>query len=204
MLKRGLFYILRFFIVLGVGAGIWIVGLILFTHLIPSTSPDNDIVTDGIVVFTGGDNRLQEALSLYERHQAKYLLISGVNPESTFKDKISKMPLKSQISIGYAQDTIENAKETASWARANHLKSLRLITSNYHIPRSLFELHRLIPEVQIFSHGIVGENFLKQKWWLNSTTLKLVIQEYNKFLFALIRRPFEDLRDFIEGKEKPR
>jgi uncharacterized SAM-binding protein YcdF (DUF218 family) len=203
MLRRSLLSSLKFLIALSLGAGLWLMGLIFFTHLIPFNSQDNDLFTDGIVVFTGGEARLQEALSLFERHKAKYLLVSGVNPESTFKDKIAKMPLKNQITIGYASDTIENAKETATWARANHLKSLRLITSNYHVPRSLFELRRLLPQVQIFSHAVVGESFLKPKWWLDPPTLILVIQEYNKFLFALLRRPFEDLQDFFDNGAQP-
>lgn len=201
MLRKSFLSTLKFFIILSLGVGLWLMGLIFFTHLIPFSGQDNDFFTDGIVVFTGGEARLQEAVSLFEQHKAKYLLVSGVNPESTFKDKIAKMPLKSQITIGYASDTIENAKETAQWARVNHLKSLRLITSNYHVPRSLFELRHLLPQVQIFPHGVVSESFLRPKWWLNPPTLVLVVQEYNKFLFALLRRPFEDLQDFFNNGE---
>ena len=113
------------------------------------------------------------------------------------------MSERSHITLGYdALDTVGNAEETAAWAYKHQIKTLRLITSNYHMPRSLFELHHLLPQVQILPHPVVGDNFLKPKWWFEGETLYLVVQEYNKFLFALIRRPFEDLQGFLLAREK--
>ena len=137
-------------------------------------------------------------LSLFQQKKGKYLLISGVNPDSTFPKTVAQMPFKSQITLGYeALDTLGNAEETAAWVNANHIQTLRLITSNYHMTRSLFELRRLLPEVQILSHAVVGKSFLKPKWWLHPPTVTLVIQEYNKFLFALLCRPFGTYKRFL-------
>ncbi|MBI2707669.1 MAG: YdcF family protein [Proteobacteria bacterium] len=203
MLKQSVLYSLRLLMVAAVGGSLWLAGLVLFTRLIPSSPEDTTTSTDGIVIFTGGETRLQVALSLFEQKKGKYLLISGVNPESSLSKTVDQMPFKSQVTLGYeALDTLGNAEETAAWAEANRIRTLRLITSNYHMPRSLFELRRLLPEVQILSHAVVGKSFLKPKWWIHPATLSLVIQEYNKFLFALLRRPLEDMQEFFTAREK--
>lgn len=195
-------YSLRLLSIAALGGGLWLTGLILFTSIIPSAPLDSTRATDGIVIFTGGPTRLGVALELFQQHRAQYLLISGVNPESTLNEIVGKQADKSQITLGYdALDTIGNAEETAAWVSAHHIKTLRLITSNYHMPRSLFELRYLLPTVKIIPHPVVGKGFLKSKWWLDPSTLHLVIQEYNKFLFALIRRPIQDIQKRLIPRE---
>lgn len=186
-----------------IGGSLWFIGLILFTRLIPSSPQDVTYATDGIVIFTGGETRLKVALALFEEKKGKYLLISGVNPESTLSKTVDQMPYKNQITLGYnALDTLGNAEETAQWAHVHSIKNLRLITSNYHMPRSLFELRHLLPDVRIIPHPVVGKSFLKEKWWLESETLLRVVEEYNKFIFALLRRTLEDLQMFLSFGDK--
>jgi len=196
-------YSLRLLTVLAIGGGLWCVGLILFTGIIPSAPPLTINPTDGIAIFTGGKTRLEVALDLFQQQKSQYLLISGVNPESTLPQTIEQIHNHSQITLGYsALDTYGNAEETARWADQHQLKTLRLITSNYHMPRSLFELRFLLPTVDIIPHPVVGKSFLKPKWWLDPSALSLVIQEYNKFLFALVRRPIQDLRQVLTFQEQ--
>lgn len=203
MLGRFLLYSLRLLIVVAIGGGAWLTGLILFTHIIPSAPLDATSTTDGIVIFTGGKTRLNVALELFQQKKASYLLISGVNPESTLPQTVNQMADKSQITLGYnALNTLGNAEETAAWVGTHHIKTLRLITSNYHMPRSLFELRYLLPTIKIIPHPVVGKSFLKSKWWLDPPTLHLVIQEYNKFLFALIRRLIKDVQATLVPKEQ--
>jgi uncharacterized SAM-binding protein YcdF (DUF218 family) len=203
MLRLLCFYSLKFLVLAGMGGTLWLVGLILFTRIIPSSPQDGASPADGIVIFTGGETRLKVALSLFEQKKGKYLLVSGVNPHSTLSEVVAQNPLRSHITLGYAaRDTLGNAEETTAWVRDHNIKSLRLITSNYHMPRSLLELRHLLPEVRIFPHPVVGKSFLQPKWWLDPSTLRLVIHEYNKFLFALIRRPFEDFQGLLRRKEK--
>ena len=203
MLGHLVLYSLRLLIVIAIGGSLWFVGLILFTGIIPSAPPMTIKATDGIAIFTGGKTRLEVALDLYQQKKGQYLLISGVNPESTLPQTIGQIPNHSQITLDYnALDTHGNAEETARWVDQHHIKTLRLITSNYHMPRSLFELSYLLPAVEIIPHPVVGKSFLKPKWWLDPSALYLVIQEYNKFLFALVRRPIKDLREIITRQEQ--
>lgn len=203
MLKGILVYSLRLLFVAVIGGALWFTGLILFTQLIPSTLPNSTKSTDGIVIFTGGKTRLKVALDLFQQQKAKYLLISGVNPTSSLSQTIAQMPFKSHITLGYdALDTAGNAEETAAWVHTHYIKSLRLITSNYHMPRSLFELRHLLPMVEIVPHPVMKNSFLNPKWWLDPPTLYLVVQEYNKLLFSLLRRPFERVQNFLISQEK--
>jgi len=185
------------------GGLLWFIGLVLFTKMIPSLPHESLKSTDGIVIFTGGGTRLKEALILFEQKKGTYLLISGVNPESELSIQMNRESYNENVTLDCkALDTRGNAEETAKWVRHHHIKSLRLITSNYHMPRSLLELRPLLPEVIILPHPVVGESFLKAKWWLEAKTLRLVLQEYNKFLFALIRRTFLDIQSYFKTAEK--
>lgn len=177
---------------------LWFAGLVLFTRIIPSAPEQTDKTTQGIVIFTGGKMRLKEALTLFKQAKGNYLLISGVNPQTKFPDLLSGRIDERNITLDYkALDTKGNARETSKWVKKHSIKNFRLITSNYHMPRSLLEIRYLLPDVEIISHPVVGESFLEKKWWLNTNTLSLVIQEYHKFLFAFIRHPFQDLKHFI-------
>ena len=203
MIGHCVLYSLRLLVVIAIGSSLWLTGLILFTHIIPIAPLDTIRTTDGIAIFTGGDTRLKVALDLFQQKKGQYLLISGVNPESTLSQTIDQMADKSNVTLGYeALDTLGNAEETAAWVSTHHIQTLRLITSNYHMPRSLFELSYLLPTVEIIPHPVVGKSFLKSKWWLDFSTLYLVVQEYNKFLFALIRRPIKDLQEVLIHKEQ--
>ena len=138
----------------------WIIGLILFSRFISYSFQPSFIPTEGMVIFTGGKTRVQTALSLFEQRKSKYLLISGANPGSSLGDVVGSHANNPNITLGYAAtDTLGNAEETAVWARAHDIKTLRLITSNYHMPRSLFELRHLLPEVYIITESVVTNVF---------------------------------------------
>jgi uncharacterized SAM-binding protein YcdF (DUF218 family) len=60
------------------------------------------------------------------------------------------------VDLGYdAIDTVGNALETAKWVRAHNYRRVLVVTSNYHMPRSLLELHRIDPETQYVGYPIV-------------------------------------------------
>lgn len=203
MLKHVALYGLRCLMVLIIGGSLWSIGLVLFTRLIPSLPLDTTSSTEGIVIFTGGETRLKVALDLFEQKKGDYLLISGVNPDSKFSKLVDQMPFRLRITLGYdALDTIGNAEETAAWVKKYNIKTLRLITSNYHMPRSLFELRHVLPHVQILPHPVVRENFLSHNWWVDGPTLRIVMHEYNKYLFSLIRRTFENIQNLMSSQEK--
>jgi uncharacterized SAM-binding protein YcdF (DUF218 family) len=176
---------------------IWLGGLIYFTTLIPDSVADSTTATDGIVVLTGGSDRLREGLQLLADGKAKRLLISGVYREASLADLLQtgEQPagLSQQlkdccITIGYrAGNTLGNATETAEWAAANDIHSLRLVTADYHMPRSLLEFSHALPDTLIVPHPVFPAEVKSEEWWLWPGTANLVVSEYHKYLAALVR-----------------
>jgi uncharacterized SAM-binding protein YcdF (DUF218 family) len=188
----------RFGAVAGGLAAAWLAGLLWFAGTIPREPPlpgsaEAERHTDAIVVLTGGSERLQVGLDLLAAGRAGKLFVSGVYHSVDVRELLrlsSQKPhqLECCIVLGYAADnTVGNAAETAAWMRAEHFTSLRLVTANYHLRRSLLEFHMAIPEAEIISHPVVPANVRVADWWLWRRTTSLIVTEYNKYLVALGR-----------------
>ena len=86
-----------------------------------------------------------------------------------------------------AVDTVGNALETAKWVRAHNYRRVVVVTSNYHMPRSLLLFHAAMPDIIIIAHPVTPESVKLQSWWQRRGTANLLVTEYNKYLFALLR-----------------
>jgi uncharacterized SAM-binding protein YcdF (DUF218 family) len=180
---------------LGAVAGAWLAGLLWFSHAIPSRVADPDSVTDAIVVLTGGSERLEAGLALLADGKAKKLFVSGVYrgvdvAELLRVARVAPAHLACCIALGHAADsTFGNAMETAQWMASEKFHSLRLVTAAYHMPRSLFEFHRAMPGVTIVPNPVFPER-VKPDWWRWPGSAALILGEYHKYLFALLRVPY--------------
>ena len=179
------------------------VGVVLFAFLggfvIFASSINRYVVAaesgraDGIVVLTGGEHRLSEAARLLAEGRGKRLLISGANRMATREDLHRKSGLSPAlfeccVDIGYdALTTSGNALETKAWAADRGYTRLILVTSSYHMPRSLVELQRAMPEVALLPFPVVSRNFRTERWWLHGATARLLFTEYLKFLPSAAR-----------------
>lgn len=97
----------------------------------------------GVAVFTGGQNRIQTGFDiLHNFPNVKYVLISGVNPNSSREKLLSNfLPedggFAGSIQLDYdARTTYGNVLQTKLWAEDNKIDKLIIVTSNYHIPRA--------------------------------------------------------------------
>ncbi|MBY0461727.1 MAG: YdcF family protein [Alphaproteobacteria bacterium] len=167
--------------------GVWGLGFALFFTLLPTQPKDITTNTDAIVVLTGSKGRVQYGFTLMQKGLAKKLFISGVNPKVKMPELIELQKIKPdqlnlpQTHLGYnAQNTVQNASETAMWAKQEEVKSIRLVTANYHIWRSMIEFSKALPGVTIIPHP-VDEPI---QWTLKQ--FGLLLTEYNKFLWAWI------------------
>ena len=159
--------------------------------------------SDGIVVLTGGNNRLKQGIKLLINKKAKKLFISGVYRGN---DVLRLLAIQKQnpdevlccINIGYnATSTHGNAAETAEWVKNLGYKSIRLVTANYHMPRSLVLFRSAMPDIRIIPHPVYPSKFKYNKWWLSSRTINLVIGEYFKYIIANFTSVF-NVKKFIE------
>ena len=181
------------FALIGVVLAAWIWGLILFVDRIPNAVADEKRRTDAIIVLTGGTLRLEKGFELLSAKMAEKLLVSGVDKGVQMNEVLaaaglSSVDLKCCVTLGYmAEDTGSNAIESAVWIRTNKLSSIRLVTSSYHMPRSLLEFRATVPGVEIVPHPVFPEHVMVSEWWARPGTASLVIAEYNKYLLAATR-----------------
>ena len=167
------------------------VGFLVFAMTLPSAVSDPRTLTDAIVVLTGGSDRVETGFELLERGLARRLFISGVAREVQFSALLAAADRPEGhngccVVLGRdASDTLGNARETASWVRREHLRSLRLVTAQYHMPRSLLVFRRAMPEVTIIPHPVFPDRVRSDDWWLWPGTTRLLAQEYLKYLAAL-------------------
>ena len=90
------------------------------------------------------------------------------------------------IVIGHsASDTFGNARETAEWMHGEGYRSLRLVTSWYHMQRSLLEFGRAMPQAWIIPHPVYAHHVDPQRWWNRHGAPLLVLGEYDKYLITL-------------------
>ena len=165
-------------------------GFVVFVSRIPSEIKPI-VHADGVVALTGGDVRLMAAETLFESGKVgKRLLISGVHP-STTKSAIRKLVnggprFDCCADMGFqATNTRGNALEAADWAREHHFHSLVVVTSNYHMPRSLIEFADVMPNVKLMPYPVQQADVDPQAWWTNGHVLRVLQSEYIKYLGSL-------------------
>lgn len=146
--------------------------------------------TDGIVVLTGGSERVATALRLLAEGMAPRLLISGAHPEAGLADIAAAAGqdasgLAGRVAVGRAAATTRgNAVETAAWARTEPLRSLRVVTASYHMPRALLELRRALPGAELVPHPIVPAGLRAPGALRRPAVWGLLLGEYGRYLLA--------------------
>lgn len=172
---------------------LWLGGFVWFAGRVPAEVADADSTTDAIVVLTGGSLRVQSGLALLAAGKAKKLFVSGVY-HSTDVAALLKVSRQSPehvaccIVLGHeADNTLGNALETAQWMRQEGFHSLRLVTASYHMPRSLLEFARAMPDLRIVANPVFPERAIPEHGWAWPGAAFRLTSEYLKYLLALAR-----------------
>src|SRR5690606_38463816 len=162
-------------------------------HVSHLATPENPEKADAIIVLTGGTARLDAAMNLLETGKGQRLLISGVHPSATRRQlQIAtggdKALFLCCIDIDHAAlDTIGNAEESAKWVESHAYDTVILVTNNYHMPRSLLEMGRLLGNARLEPYPVVNSNLENGGWLTKPEALRVLFTEYNKYLLALAR-----------------
>jgi uncharacterized SAM-binding protein YcdF (DUF218 family) len=168
-------------------------GFVWFVSNIASDEVTLDIKADGIVALTGAAARIPDAIELLATERGKRLLITGVHRATSAKEIARITPLYSRyftccIDLDRsALNTFGNALETKRWAREHNFNSLIVVTSNWHMPRAMAELAHQLPDVILIPYPVISEKVKTEPWWSNADTARLLLGEYLKYLFALMR-----------------
>ncbi|MBP3546127.1 MAG: YdcF family protein [Alphaproteobacteria bacterium] len=169
---------------------LWFSGFVAFNHRINDFEIDDTQKADAIVVLTGGRNRLKEAVKLLNNKKADKMFVSGVFKDTSLKALQKRKDVEIINSENITLDkkstnTVENAIEASSWVKDNKIKSIYLVTSNYHMPRSMAEFNYRNPKLEIISYPVYSDKVSKE-WWKSWRTFTLLAGEYNKFLYVLL------------------
>jgi uncharacterized SAM-binding protein YcdF (DUF218 family) len=164
---------------------VWLLGFAAFILTLPEAAPITQ-KSDAIVVLTGGKGRIERGIAMLESGNGKRLLVSGVYPKVRPSELaiVQNAPLrlfKCCIDLGKeAIDTRSNAEEAAQWLMQNRFGSVRLITSDWHMPRARLEIEReLGSDVQIIPDAVE-----------TTPGLSTLFIEYHKFLARRISALF--------------
>lgn len=174
----------------------WLPGLAWFYQQVPVEGdyPEPEVQTDAIVVLTGGMGRVEHGLEQLRNGRSKVLLISGVDPEVRPEEMIAEYGIdtshpalandKARMVLDYGpRDTVGNARDTARWMDENGFHSLRLVTSGYHMPRSLLEFRHAMPGKNILpSPAFPQWDALENVVLVPRGSLRLILLEYHKYI----------------------
>jgi uncharacterized SAM-binding protein YcdF (DUF218 family) len=190
------------------GVILFMVGFALFaTHVSRLSTPEDPQAADAIIVLTGGQARLDAAVGLLRSGKGRRLLISGVNPSTTRKSLQSATGGDADLFSccvdldRAALDTIGNAEESAKWVRDHAYDRIILVTNNYHMPRSLLEMQRLLDRADLYPYPVVNTNIDNGGWMVRPEALRVLFTEYNKYLVALARGVLPSPRGLGAGTE---
>jgi uncharacterized SAM-binding protein YcdF (DUF218 family) len=175
---------------LGAAASAFAGGFLVFADQVTSAQPPRNPRADGIVALTGGPRRIDDAVALLGRGSAQRLLISGVHENTSAAALAGGRPeheilFRCCIDIGRrALDTRGNAAETGDWARQRGYNSLIVVTSAFHMPRSIAEIQRALPHVDLVPYPVQDEDRLLHSWPTQWRAFKLLFTEYVKYVAA--------------------
>jgi len=140
-----------------------------------------------IVVLTGGKGRIEKGMELLKEGKGKFLLISGVFQKEKVKNKYLFKDNKNlkECCIFFeekAKNTFQNASEVSNWLKEKRVEidSIQLITSYYHIPRSLIIFKKFFPDKLLITVPVSQFSFSKELFF----HIKLIFSEYFKIFYT--------------------
>ncbi|WP_166652533.1 YdcF family protein [Enterovirga rhinocerotis] len=172
--------------------GLFAGGFGVFVWSLDRSESEPAMAADAIVALTGGQGRVEDALQLLAQGWGTRLLITGVN-ERTSRDSILALSpalrgiVDCCVDLDYrARNTVDNAAEIRRWVEERGFRSLIVVTSYYHLPRTLAELNEALPGVRKIPHAVVGTR-TGEAWDATLARGRVILMEYMKFLAVSVR-----------------
>ena len=161
---------------------LYALGFVLFAVTLGKPAATDAPATDAAVVLTGAPGRIEHAVDVLRARKSARLLVDGVDPAVTKADLARRIPgssklLKCCVDLGSESvDTRSNAEEAQRWLSGRNYRSLRLITSDWHMRRALYEFHRALGK----RYRIVPDAVRTEPTFLT------LFGEYNKLLLRRV------------------
>lgn len=148
---------------------------------------------DAIIAVSGGDTaaRTQLAIDLYQNGWAPQLIFSGAaqdklgpsNAEVMRQQAIAQGVPESDVTVEkYSSNTSENAENTSDILTDLKIKNAIVVTSSYHMKRTVLEFRNRAPAVNFRSHPIGSDNQWSAWWWTTPNGWYLAVSEIAKIV----------------------
>ena len=187
----------------GVAAAAFLIGFVAFAASVMRYDRHAPADGDAVVVLTGGELRVREGFRIFTGGAGRRILISGVNRATSKLDLqrlsgVKPILFDCCVDVDYAaRDTVGNADETRTWLHTWGFRRLIVVTSNYHMPRSMLELKRALPGIELVPHAVISTNYSPEQWWRHPAAVKRVVTEYIKFWPSAVRYSASALRSKV-------
>jgi uncharacterized SAM-binding protein YcdF (DUF218 family) len=170
----------RFLLFLLITFFIWSSGFGYFMYYVNQYTNDNSTITDAIAVVTGGKSRVKTSVGLLKAGYAPLIFISGVESKTDLVNFLvnNNVNLDQVIYGTHASNTNENVTEISQFATNYDLKSIRLVTSYYHMPRALSLLKNILPKKVIVVPHVVT---------IEPLDYGILLTEYNKYIVTNVK-----------------
>lgn len=144
---------------------------------------------DNVVVLTGGKDRIRYVLEIIKNSRnfkPKNIFISGVHQKTNLGAILAANMNVENIEwcekVGRcrfilgkeARNTLENADEVDNWIRKNKVNKIVLVTSDYHMRRSVMVLKHKNPSIEIIPCAVLSHLDKKGATAYMGELLKLV------------------------------
>ena len=141
--------------------------------------------SDAAIVLTGAEGRIPRALEVLGKRWVRHVLVAGVDSEVRPREfaaeyDVSRATMACCLTLDRVSvDTRTNASEAAKWIAANKIRSVRLITSDWHMRRAAWELAQAAPDIEIARDAV-----------RTKPSLRILFIEYHKLIARRIAHVF--------------
>lgn len=148
---------------------------------------------DAIVAVSGGDTsaRTQVAIDLYQQGWAPKVIFSGAAYDKSGPSNASVMRTQALRQGVPAADilveedsatTRENAQNTSQLLASMQASDVIIVSSSYHMKRTLIEFRREAPDVAFRAHPTNSDNQWSVWWWTTPQGWYLAVSEIIKIV----------------------
>jgi uncharacterized SAM-binding protein YcdF (DUF218 family) len=161
---------------------LYALGFVLFAFTLGEPASAKVETTDAAVALTGGPGRIEHGIEVLKAGKARRLLVAGVDPAVTKPDLVRRLKgsrkwLSCCVDLGSESvDTRSNAEEANRWLSRRKYKSVRLITSDWHMRRARYEFQRVLGR----KYEIVPDAVRTEPSFIT------LFGEYNKYLLRRV------------------
>jgi uncharacterized SAM-binding protein YcdF (DUF218 family) len=157
-------------------------GFALFGVTLADPAPAEAAKTDGIVVITGAPGRIEQGMQALGEGKAARLLVAGADPSVTKRDLVQRLGgrlrlVQCCVDLGSESvDTRSNAEESRRWLERRGYRSVRLVTSDWHMRRARYEFRRQLGD----KYDVMPDAVRTEPGFMT------LFGEYNKYLLRRI------------------